>query len=115
MAGQQTYAPDWIDVQNICTELGHEFGLRVQLVTEVKGDDVEFVARAYKVGGAFDGVLTFQALSRQRLKSVKDFPVVAFNLLFDIFQQADGGGATAARRGPSFGWRGRVNTPRRRK
>ena len=110
-----TYAPDWIDVSNITRELGDTFNLRVQVTSEYTADEFIFTARAYRTSGDWGGVVVFQSLSRSPLRSVKDYPTVAYNLLFDIYMQADGGGATAARRGPPRSWSGRVQTPRSRK
>lgn len=114
MNRQTEYEPDWIDVSNIARELGETFGLRVQVVAEYTADEFVFTCRAYSHKGTPNEVLTFQALTRQKLKSVKSFAATAYLLMFDIYMQADGGGATAARRGPPRDWRGRVKTPARR-
>lgn len=109
--------PDLIDVQNICAECRDVHALKVQFQLEVTQDYLTVIARGYKVGGTPDPVLHFQALSKKPLRQARDIAQQLFTTAFDIFCQADGGGATAAARGAPRGWNGRpaVARPRRKK
>ena len=99
--------PDLIDVTNVQQELGEAYGMTVQYTIEVHPDYIQVVGRAYKHAGTPTPVLQFQALTKKPLQSARDIASLLFTVAFDLFTQADGGGATAATRGAPRGWDGR--------
>lgn len=108
-------APDDEDVYNILASIGEDYAAIVEFTTTYHADYIQTVARAYKVGNMVDKVLLHQALHRSKYRPAKQAAQVAYTLAFDLWCQFDGGGATAAQRGPAYGWNGRVETPRRRR
>ena len=99
--------PDLIDVTNVQQELGEAYGLTVQYQVEVRVDYITVIGRAYKHAGTVDPVLQFQALVKKPLHTHVDIAQLLFTVCFDLFAQADGGGATSAARGAPRGWNGR--------
>lgn len=107
--------PDWIDVQNIQGALGEEYALVVYYSTRLRGDRVEVIGKAYGAPYVAEGTPAYVALVSFPVKQPKDMVVAFFTLAWDIWCQADGGGATAAKRGAPVTWRGYPEVPRRRK
>lgn len=107
-------APDWNDVHGILMSLGEDFSLVVVFSTTVRSDYVQTIAKAYR--GTLEGPeeVIWQALVRQPYSKNTTFAQTCYTLAFDLWCQADGAGATAAKRGPTHDWRGRVEVPRRR-
>lgn len=107
-------APDWNDVHGILMSLGEEFGLAVVFSTTVRSDYVETIGKAYGNPYAPPAPVVHQALIRQPYSKQTTFAQACYTLAFDIWCQADGAGATAAKRGAPHDWRGRIEVPRRR-
>lgn len=107
--------PDFIDVQNILASLGEEYGVVVYFGIRLRNDHVECTGKT--VGSPYtpDAAVQHVALQSFPVKQGKEIPTVLYTLAFDLWLQHDGGGATAAKRGPTRDWRGRLETPRRRK
>jgi len=106
-------APDAHDVHNMCASIGEEFAHAVYFTCRYRGDIIEVIARAVPAPYSPDIPATHVALATWPYKVRKDRTQVEFSLAFDLWLQFDGGGATAAKRGPAFGWNGRVEVPRR--
>lgn len=108
-------APDWIDVENMCAALAEEFGCIVTFTTRLRGGKVEVIGKS--TTGSFSGTqeVLHVALVTWPVQLNKDMAQACYTLAFDLWCQHDGGGATAADRGPPYDWRGRVETPRRRR
>lgn len=99
--------PDMIDVYNIVSSLGDEYGLRIQFVSEYAPDYFTLIGRAYKPTAVGQEALHFQALSRKPLRQARNPVAQMFTVAWDLYCQASGGGATAAQRGAPAGWNGR--------
>lgn len=99
--------PDMIDVYNIVSSLGEEYGFRVQFHCEFRPDYFEVIGRAYKPVAVGQEVLHFQALSKKPLRRAVNPATQMFTVAWDLYCQASGGGATAAQRGAPAGWDGR--------
>jgi hypothetical protein len=108
-------APDAHDVYNMLCSIGEEFGCTVEFCVRYYADYIQIVARARKAANAPDGAVEVQALTKYRYGLRTERTQLEYTLAFDLWLQLDGGGATAAKRGPAYGWNGRVETPRRRK
>jgi len=107
--------PDWIDLANIQGALGEEYKLVVYFTTRLRGDRVETIGKAYGAPYVAEGTPQYVALVSFPMQHPKDMVVTFYTLCWDIWCQADGGGATAARRGAPTTWRGYPETPRRRR
>jgi hypothetical protein len=107
-------APDAHDVYNMLASLGEEFGCTVEFTSRYYADYVQIIARARKWADAPDGAVVVQALTKYKYGRHADREQIEYTLAFDLWLQLDGGGATAAKRGPTHGWNGRVEVPRRR-
>ena len=108
-------APDTNDVYNMCAAIGEEFHHVVYFFTRYRADLVETVAKSFPAPYTTDTKPSHVALHTRPLRQTMDVAVVHYTLAFDLWCQHDGGGATAAKRGPAYGWDGRVETPRGRK
>lgn len=108
-------APDAQDVHNMCASIGEEFAHAVYFTTRYRGDIVECIARAVPAPYSPDLPATHVALATWPYRNKRDRESVEFALAFDLWLQFDGGGATAAKRGPAYTWQGRVEVPRRRR
>lgn len=108
-------APDYIDVQNILGSLGNEYSLVVRYRTTLRSDKVEVIGEAYGKPYDFKGTPVFVALASFPIKQPKDMAQTLFTIAWDLWCQADGGGATAAKRGAPYSWSGYPEIPRRRK
>lgn len=108
-------APDLIDLTNLQQSLGEEYAHVVYFTLRVRADKVEVVAKSTPAPYTPDTPPTHVALQSWPVRVLKDWPTVLFTLAFDLWLQHDGGGATAAKRGPTYGWGGRVEIPGRRK
>jgi hypothetical protein len=106
--------PDWIDVQNILGVLGEEYKMVVYFTTRLRGDRVETIGKAYGAPYTGEGTPELVALVTFPRHQPKDMVVAFFTLAWDIWCQADGGGATAASRGAPTSWSGYPEVPRRR-
>lgn len=108
-------APDWIDVQNILGALGEGYAVVVYFSTRLRNDKVEVVVKTYCAPYTLEAQVAHVALVSFPIKQPRDMAQVCYTLAFDLWCQHDGGGATAAERGPSYSWQGRVEVPRRRR
>jgi hypothetical protein len=99
----------------MCASIGEEFAHAVYFVTRYRGDIIEVIAKAVPAPYTPDTPATHVALATWPYRTVKNRTQVEFTLAFDLWLQFDGGGATAAKRGPTYGWSGRVEVPRRRR
>lgn len=106
--------PDMYDVQAMLASVGQEYHAVIYFVTRLRSDFVEVIAKAYGPPYTQDGPVLHVALQTWPVSVKKDMNVVFYTLAFDIWLQFDGGGATAAKRGPTYRWDGRVEVPRRR-
>lgn len=106
--------PDWVDVQNICSSLGEEYHVVVYFSTRLRDDKVEVIAKTYGAPYTLDAPVEHVALVSFPIKQPRPYAQVCHTLCFDLWLQHDGGGATAAKRGAPYDWRGRPEVPRRR-
>lgn len=107
-------APDLIDLQNILGAIGESYSLVVYFSTRLRNDRVEVIGKAHSAPYTPDAPVLHVALVSFAVKQPQDMVQAFFTLAFDLWCQMDGGGATAANRGPTYGWSGRVEVPRRR-
>lgn len=107
-------APDAHDTYNMCARIGEEFGLEVEFSCRYYADYVQVVARAYPAAVGAPGGIVVQALTKYKYGHKADRAQHEFTLAFDLWCQMDGGGATAAQRGVTHGWDGRVQVPPKR-
>ncbi len=108
-------APDFIDLANICTALGESYKVVVYFTARIRGDKVEVIGKTHSAPYTVDAPVEHVALATFPIKQPKDMGTTMYTLAFDLWCQHDGGGATAARRGAPYTWRGHPETPRRRK
>jgi len=106
--------PDWIDIGNMQGALGESYQLVVYFTTRLRSDRVEVIGKAYGAPYVAEGTPAFVALVSFSMHQPKSMVVTFFTILWDIWCQADGGGATAAKRGAPTSWRGYPEVPRRR-
>ena len=107
--------PDAHDVYNILASIGEEFNCSVVFSVQYYADYVQIIARARKTQNMPDGTVQVQALTKYKYGVKTARTQLEYILAFDLWLQLDGGGATAAKRGPTYGWSGRVEVPARRK
>jgi hypothetical protein len=107
--------PDEQDAYNMVAQLGEDYAHVVYFVTRYRADLVETIAKSVPAPYSPDTPPTHVALQTHPIGKSIRMPVVHFSLAFDLWLQHDGGGATAAHRGPLYGWNGRVEVPRRRR
>lgn len=107
--------PDLIDLQRMCESLGEEYKHVVYFTCRVRADALEVVGRSVAAPYTPDTPATHVALSRIPIKTPRDITNVLYTLAFDLWLQHDGGGASAAARGPTRDWQGRIEVPRRRR
>lgn len=107
--------PDAIDLQNMLGSIGEEFHAVVYFVVRMRNDKWEVMAKAIGAPYGPDDEVIHVALQNWPITQSKNWNVVYFTLAFDLWLQFDGGGATAAKRGVTYDWRGRVEVPRRRR
>lgn len=108
-------APDWIDVQNLLGVLGEEYKVVVYFSTRVRADKVETIGKTYLAPYTLEAPVAHVALVTFPLQKPRDMATVCYSIAFDLWCQHDGGGATAAERGPTHSWQGRIEVPRRRR
>lgn len=108
-------APDLIDLQNLCASLGEEYHVVVYFTCRIRADKCEWVAKTYGPPYTNESEVQHVALQSVPLFAKRDIPTILYTLAFDLWLQHDGGGATAAKRGPTYDWRGKVEVPRRRR
>lgn len=108
-------SPDLVDLDNITCTIGEEYARVVYFTCRVRADALEIIGKAVPAPYTPDTPATHVALQRVPIKLNRDLPTVLYTIAFDIWLQLDGGGATAASRGPTRDWRGRLEVPRRRR
>jgi len=104
-------APDLLDVENLCTALGETYHVVVYFTTRIRNQKVELIGKTHCSPYTQDAPVQHVALASWPITSKKDIPTAMYTVAFDLWCQHDGGGATAAQRGPSYGWNGRVEVP----
>lgn len=114
MAQGNKNAPDAHDTYNMCAALGEEFGLIVEFTTRHYADFIQVVARARLATIGELGEVRYQSLAKFKYGYKTSRDQTEYLLAFDIWCQCDGMGATAAQRGPTYTWDGRVERVRRR-
>lgn len=107
-------APDFVDLQNLCSSLGEDYAVVVYFTIRCRVDRVEVFGKTHSAPYTPDAPVQHVALVTFPIQQKKDMGSVLYTLAFDLWCQHDGGGATAAARGPSRTWQGRVEIPRRR-
>lgn len=107
-------SPDFIDLQNLCGALGEGYGVVVYFSVRIRGDLVEVIGKSYGAPYSPEAPVQHVALVTFPIQHQKDMATTFYTLAFDLWCQHDGGGATAARRGTPYTWRGYPETPRRR-
>lgn len=108
-------APDGYDTYNMCAAIGEQFGLTVEFSCRYYADYVQVIARATAPVIGENGRTVYQALTKYRYGAKNHREQYEYTLAFDLWCQLDGGGATAAERGPTYDWQGNVQTPRWRR
>jgi hypothetical protein len=108
-------APDYIDLQRICSALGEDYSVVVYFTTRIRADFVEIIGKTHSAPYTQEAPVEHVALATFPLRNQKDMATVLYTIAFDLWCQHDGGGATAAKRGTPYTWRGYPETPRRRK
>jgi len=106
--------PDSNDVYNILASIGEEFGCIVEFSVRYYADNVQLIARARKTNNYPNGTVEVQALTKYKYGVKTERTQLEYTLAFDLWIQLDGGGATAAKRGAPYDWRGRPERMRRR-
>jgi len=107
-------APDAHDTYNMCAAIAEEFGLIVEFTCHYYADYVQVIARARTYKENPEGEVTHQALTKYRYGTKTAREQLEYGLAFDLWCQCDGMGATAAKRGPTYQWNGRLEKIRRR-
>lgn len=107
-------APDMLDVEAMCASLGETYAVVVVFTTRIRNQKVELIGKTRGAPYTEEASVEHQALASWPVGLRKDMAVQMYLVAFDLWCQHDGGGATAAQRGPAYGWSGRVETPRRR-
>jgi hypothetical protein len=107
-------APDMLDVENMCAALGEAYHVVVYFTTRIRSQKVELIGKTHGVPYTQEAAVQHVALASWPVHVRKDIPTAMYTVAFDLWCQHDGGGATAAERGPASGWNGRVEIPRRR-
>lgn len=107
-------APDMLDVENMCAALGEAYGVVVLFTTRIRNQKVELIGKTRGTPYTEDAPCQHVALASWPVQLRKDIPTQMYLVAFDLWCQHDGGGATAAQRGPAYGWNGRVEVPKRR-
>lgn len=111
MAQQAKNNPDLIDLQNLLGVLGETYSVVVYFSARLRDDRVELIGKTYGAPYTLDAPVEHVALVSFPIKLPKDMASTMYTLAFDLWCQHDGGGATAATRGPAYGWNGRVEVP----
>lgn len=104
-----------IDVEKMCASLGETYHVVVYFTTRIRGGKVELIGKTHGVPYSQEASVEHVALQTWDVRLKKDMATAMYTIAFDLWLQHDGGGATAAKRGPSHTWQGRVEVPRRRK
>lgn len=107
-------APDWIDLQGMMGALGEQYQVVVYFSTRIRGDIVEIIGKTHGAPYTLEAPVQHVALASFPCNRPKDMATTMYTIAFDLWLQHDGGGASAAKRGPTYDWRGRVEKPRRR-
>jgi hypothetical protein len=107
--------PDYIDVGNILRALSESYQVVVYYGIRFRADYVEVTGKTHGAPYTPDAPVEHVALSKIQFFHKANMAVTLYTLAFDLWCQHDGGGATAARRGPPTDWAGRVEIPRRRR
>jgi len=106
--------PDQHDVFNLVASLAEEFGVQCHFYTRFTADFIEVIGKTHSSPYGITSPVIHVALQKIPYASKRSLQSAYYTLAFDLWIQHDGGGATAASRGPTYGWNGRVQTPRRR-
>lgn len=115
MPNRTVNAPDWFDVEAIIGSIRDDYSLLVLFTTTVRAEGVLTIGKAYRGTYAVPEEVVYQAKIMQPINTKATFAQTCYTLAFDLWCQMDGGGATAAQRGPTYGWSGSVEVPRRRR
>jgi hypothetical protein len=107
-------APDAHDVYNMLCSVGEEYNMYVVFDIRYTADHITTIARSYGVKLQETGGVVYQAMSSRPYGSKVEQHQINYGLAFDIWCQADGAGATAAKRGAPRLWDGRPERLRRR-
>jgi len=107
--------PDWIDVWNLLGVLGESYQVVVYFSTRLRDAKVEVIGKTYRAPYTLQSEVAHVALVSFPIQKPRDMATVCYSLAFDLWCQHDGGGATAAQRGPTYQWDGRLEVPRRRR
>lgn len=107
-------APDLVDLQAMVGTIGESYAHAVYFSCRIRADALEVIGKTVPAPYTQATEATHVALQILPLQSRQDLTVVFYTLAFDLWLQHDGGGATAAKRGPTYDWQGRLNVPRRR-
>jgi len=106
--------PDWIDVENMTAALAEGYGVVVHFYTRLRTGRVEVIGKTHCSPYDIKAPVTHVALVSFPVTQARDMASVYYSVAFDLWCQHDGGGATAATRGQTRGWDGRLEVPRRR-
>jgi len=107
-------APDFIDLANICQALGESYHVVVYFTARLRGDKMEVIGKTHCAPYTMEASVAHVALVTFPIKQPKDMATTMYTIAFDLWCQHDGGGATAAKRGTPYTWRGYPEVPRRR-
>jgi len=107
-------APDFIDLQNLLGALGESYQVVVYFCTRIRADKVECIGKTYGAPYTLESPVQHVALASFPIAHPQEMVQVMYTLAYDLWMQHDGGGETAARRGGTRDWRGRLEVPRRR-
>lgn len=115
MPQQNKNDPDHHDVFNIVASLAEEFGVQCHFYVRYTADFIEVIGKTHAAPYVITSPVVHVALQKLPYASKRSLPNSMYTIAFDLWLQHDGGGASAASRGPTYGWNGRVEIPRRRK
>lgn len=110
---QETYAPDWIDVNSQLTAIGEDFGCICEYRITVERDMVTVISTCYRIADGRDSAPLVQALARRPIKSRPDVAVMCFSVAQDCWRQLDSGVLGKREGGITNGWNGRPQVARR--
>lgn len=104
-----------LDVEGICASLGESYGVVVYFTTRIRSGKVELIGKTHGTPYNQEAPVHHVALASWPVQLPRDIPTQMYTVAFDLWCQHDGGGATAAKRGATYDWQGRVQIPRRRR
>lgn len=92
--------PTMIDVNNVITEIGYQFGYTVRFEIEVRNSMVSVIGRCLDWREQLDGEVTYQALHKVSEKSTVPMEQRLFGVAYDLYAQCEAGDPSRATKRP---------------